>query len=129
MNMQVSVFEIYLGTLGTHASGVLFLFRQRSLQRRQERRVYVKIDRVPELIRLARSFRFNARCQVWSIVASHRTFAQAAQQIPQCFVTEKVQTFLGHFELDVARQRLFDAAFAISSNLASLFCGWFLAKV
>src|ERR1051325_8276448 len=81
-----------------------------ALNRRKQRRVHIKIDRVAEFVRLAGGFRLDAGGEMQSVVTPHRTLAQTAKQASQRLVPEKVETLLGNFKLHVTRQRIFDAA-------------------
>src|SRR6185436_19060883 len=89
----------------------------------------IEIDRVAELVRLARRFGLYARRQLWSIVAAHRTLAETSEQTAQRFVTEEIQPLLSHFKFDVARQRVFKSPFTLAHHLASLFRLRFLMQL
>ena len=87
-----------------------------ALNRRQQRRVHVKIDRIAEFVRFTGGFGFHACGEMQSIVAPNRTLAQTSEQIAQRFITEKIQPLLSDFKLDVPRQRLFDSPFAVAAH-------------
>ncbi len=118
MHVEIAVFEIQRknGARGTHASGVLVLLSQRPLHRRHQRRVRVEINRVPKFVTFAGSLSFDAGREMRSIVPAHGTLAQTAEQVPQRFVPEKVEAFLGDFEFDISRKRLFDSAFTVAAH-------------
>ena len=116
MDMQVFVFEIERN-------------RQTfTLNRGEQRRVHIEIDRVAKLVRLARRFGFHTGGQVRRIVTPHRTLAQTSQQVAQSFVTQKIETFLSNFEFDIARERLFDSVLAIAALHVALLLGLFFMK-
>src|SRR6267378_3196276 len=108
MHVQIAILQIdrHLQTL--------------ALNRRQQRRVHVEIDRIAKLVGLARAFGFDTGGQMRGVVAAERTLAQTTKQTPQSFVTEKVETLLRHFEFHVARQWLTDVAWSTTHLVARL---------
>ena len=58
------------------------------------------------------------------LMPADRRFAEAAEQLLQRFVTEKIKAFFGHLKFDVSRQRFADLALALAIlHLAALFGG------
>src|SRR5688500_4640049 len=116
MDVQVAVLEIqrHLQTF--------------TLNRGQQRRVDVEIYRVAKLVTFAGSGCFDASRKISRIVTSSGAFTKTAEQVSQSFVAEKVETFFGYFEMDVAWQWFRDfavSAITLSLLLRSLF--WLLA--
>jgi hypothetical protein len=102
MHVEVSIFEI-------DRDGQTL-----SRDRGKERRVYIEIDRVTELILLRAERGFDAGVEIVSFVSSDRRFAETAEKFLQRFVTKKVEPLFRDFEFDVSRKRLADLTAAVS---------------
>src|SRR5690348_13300832 len=110
MNVQIVVFEIKRN------------LQSFTLNRRKQRGVDVEIDRVAKLVRLARRRCFNAGRKINRIVTPGGAFAETAEQVSECLVAQKIQTFFRHFETHVAGQRFGDFAWTgrATSTIATL---------
>src|SRR6267142_5895663 len=108
MHVQIAIFQI-----DRHLQSL-------ALNRRQQGRVHIEVDRVAKLVGLARAFGFDTGGQMRGVVPAERALAQTAKQAPQSLVTEKVETLLSHLEFHVARQRLTNAAWSTMQLVASL---------
>ncbi len=87
MHHQVVVFEI-----DRHPEAF-------ALQRVRQRRVDVEIERVAVLVALARRLGLDAGRQMLRVVRAEARFPDAAQQVLERAITEKIDAFVGEIEL------------------------------
>src|SRR5687767_1913322 len=88
---------------------------------RQQRGVYVEVDRVAELVRLRSECGLDARCLVVSVVTTDRRLAETAEKFLKRFVAEKVEPLFRDLKFDVSGKRRPDLAVTVTvPHLAAL---------
>src|SRR5438067_949620 len=71
-----------------------------ALDRRQQRRCSVEVQRIAELVRLGRAGRLDARRLLTRVVAAVAALSEGSEKVAQRAVAEEVERLVGHLEGD-----------------------------